>query len=71
MPETVSGKTLCRILRKHGWILVPVRGSRHVLSKEGSENLVVVPVHGNRDLKTGLLRSLLRAAWLEETDLER
>jgi hypothetical protein len=30
---------------------------------------LVIPVHGNRPLKVGLLRSLMKIAGLEESDL--
>jgi predicted RNA binding protein YcfA (HicA-like mRNA interferase family) len=30
---------------------------------------LVIPIHGNRPLKTGLLRSLMKIAGLEERDL--
>jgi predicted RNA binding protein YcfA (HicA-like mRNA interferase family) len=30
---------------------------------------LVIPIHGNRPLKTGLLRSLMKIAGLEEGDL--
>jgi predicted RNA binding protein YcfA (HicA-like mRNA interferase family) len=46
-----------------------VRGSHHYLRLPGSIRLVVVPVHGNRDLPTGTLRTILRQAGLTADEL--
>ncbi|MGH2820275.1 MAG: type II toxin-antitoxin system HicA family toxin, partial [Actinomycetota bacterium] len=49
----VSGRRLVRVLERGGFEVVHVRGSHHYLRREGEGVLVVVPVHGNRDLPTG------------------
>jgi len=46
-----------------------VRGSHHYLRRPDGEGLVVVPVHGNRDLPTGTLSAILRQADLTAEDL--
>ncbi|MGH3865886.1 MAG: type II toxin-antitoxin system HicA family toxin [Pseudonocardiaceae bacterium] len=46
-----------------------VRGSHHYLRRPGGTRLVVVPVHGNRDLPTGTLRAILRQAELTADEL--
>jgi len=46
-----------------------VRGSHHCYVKEGRTDLLVVPVHGNSDLKVGLQRRLMKQAGLLEEDL--
>lgn len=43
-----------------------INGSHHVFGKPGVELRIVVPVHGNKPLKTGLLRHLLKLAGLVE-----
>jgi predicted RNA binding protein YcfA (HicA-like mRNA interferase family) len=35
----------------------------------GRRERIVIPIHGNRTLKTGLLRSLMKIAELTEADL--
>ncbi|HYW05643.1 MAG TPA: type II toxin-antitoxin system HicA family toxin [Longimicrobium sp.] len=67
--RSVSGKALCRILEQTGWSLLRVNGSHHIYGRPGDPARISVPVHGNQDLKVGLLRHLLRAAGLSETDL--
>jgi len=67
--KQVSGKAFVRILQKHGWVLDRIRGSHHVFTKEGSPERIVIPVHGNRPLKIGLLKSQMKIAGLKEADL--
>ena len=62
----MSGKELARLLEKNGWHLFRVRGSHHIYGKPGSEVRISVPIHGNRQLKTGLLKHLLKSAGLVE-----
>ena len=62
--KNISGKKLCKILEKNGWNLVRISGSHHVYIKEGEEIKIVVPVHGNKELKTGLLKAILKSAGL-------
>jgi len=46
-----------------------VRGNHHYLRKPGVARIVSVPVHGNRDLPAGTLRSILRLAGLTAEEL--
>jgi predicted RNA binding protein YcfA (HicA-like mRNA interferase family) len=67
--KALSGKRLCALLEAHGWTLRRVHGSHHIYGKPGSEVRLSVPVHGNRDLKSGLQRRLLRMAGISEENL--
>jgi predicted RNA binding protein YcfA (HicA-like mRNA interferase family) len=49
---------MCRFLERQGFELLRVRGSHHFYSRE--ELRTTIPVHGNRPLKIGTLRSILR-----------
>ena len=62
--KNISGKKLCKILEENGWMLMRVKGSHHVYLKEGEDMRIVVPVHGNKEIKTGLLKSILKSAGL-------
>lgn len=61
---TASGRAVVRALQRAGFEESHVRGSHHYLRRDDVPGLVVVPVHGNRDLPTGTLRSILRQAGL-------
>jgi predicted RNA binding protein YcfA (HicA-like mRNA interferase family) len=67
--KSVSGKALCKIVESYSWELSRVTGSHHIYTKEGFAAILSIPVHGNRDLPTGTLRSILKDAELTEADL--
>jgi predicted RNA binding protein YcfA (HicA-like mRNA interferase family) len=67
--KAVSGKHLCRILKRNGWYLDRVTSSHHIYKKAGHPAALSVPVHGNKTLKTGLQRGLMKQAGLNEDDL--
>ena len=54
----LSGKEMLRFLEREGFALIRVRGSHHLLRRGGTTT--IVPIHGNRSLKTGTLRKILR-----------
>jgi len=60
---------MCRILEKHDWVLLRIRGSHHAFVKDGNPNTVIVPVHGNKDLKRGTQHGIMKDAGLEDSDL--
>lgn len=64
--KSYSGKELLALLERHGWKLLRINGSHHILGKPGSIVRLSVPVHGNKPLKSGLLRHLLKMAGLEQ-----
>jgi predicted RNA binding protein YcfA (HicA-like mRNA interferase family) len=66
-----TGKDVLQALLRGGYALTHTRGSHHYLRKPGVAALVVVPVHGNRDLPTGTLASILRQAGLSADELSR
>jgi predicted RNA binding protein YcfA (HicA-like mRNA interferase family) len=67
--KQVSGKELGRVIERRGWLLARISGSHHIYTMAGRRERIVVPVHGSKPLKIGLLRSLMKIADLEETDL--
>ena len=62
--KNITGKQLCKILIKNGWILLRISGSHHVFCKDGEEARIVVPVHANKPIKIGLLNAILKTAGL-------
>lgn len=56
----MTGKEVVAKLKAAGWVLDRVHGSHHILTKTG--RAVPVPVHGSRDLGTGLLSAIERQA---------
>jgi predicted RNA binding protein YcfA (HicA-like mRNA interferase family) len=68
--KSVSGKELARAAERQGWQLLRVHGSHHIYGKFGSVVRLSIPIHGNRPLKVGLLKHLLKLAGLQESDLD-
>lgn len=68
--KSISGKEFAKILEKNGWRLLRVNGSHHIDCKPGQTTRISVPIHGNKDLKLGLLRYLMKQASLSEDDLK-
>ncbi len=67
--KPVSGKRMCRILEKHGWTLIRIKSSHHAFRKTGHLNTIIVPVHGNKDLRTGTQHGIMKDAGLTDRDL--
>jgi predicted RNA binding protein YcfA (HicA-like mRNA interferase family) len=68
--KSVSGKTVAKILERRGWQLIRIQGSHHIYGKPGEVTRISVPIHGNKDLKSGLLRHFMKQAGLSENDLQ-
>jgi predicted RNA binding protein YcfA (HicA-like mRNA interferase family) len=67
--KAISGKRLGRLLEQRGWTLARISGSHHIYTKTGSEVRITVPIHGNKSLKAGLQRHLMKLAGIAESDL--
>ncbi len=67
--KSVSGKELASLVEQHGWNLLRIHGSHHIYGKRGSIVRLSIPVHGNKPIKLGLLKHLLKMAGLSESDL--
>jgi predicted RNA binding protein YcfA (HicA-like mRNA interferase family) len=64
MPElpTISGLEAISVFERFGFYVDRIRGSHHIMKREGHPHILTVPVHGNKPLKRGTLRGLVRAA---------
>ena len=60
--KAYSGKDLVRLLQQDGWRVERIQGSHHIMTKPGREETLSVPVHGNRALKMGLAKGILKTA---------
>lgn len=67
--KAISGKQFARVLQSKGWRLVRINGSHHVYMCEGSSARISLPIHGNTDLKIGLLKNFMKIADISENDL--
>jgi predicted RNA binding protein YcfA (HicA-like mRNA interferase family) len=67
--KAVSGKRMAKLAIEGGWRLGRVQGSHHVFIKDGRMERVVIPIHGNKSLKIGLQRALMKLIPIKEDDL--
>ena len=55
----LSGREVLSALTKAGYVQVRVQGSHHLVRK-GTEPAVTIPIHGNKSLKRGTLRGIIK-----------
>lgn len=60
----ITGSDAIKAFSRAGFSLERIASSHHILKKSQHPFLLTVPVHGNKTLKAGLLRSLIRASGL-------
>ncbi len=61
----MNGRELIKLLEQNGWQLVRIKGSHHVMKKEGIERQVSVPVHKGKDIPKGTCKQILKKAGLK------
>jgi predicted RNA binding protein YcfA (HicA-like mRNA interferase family) len=67
--RTIPGREFARMVERRGWQLLRIAGSHHIYGKAGSIVRLSIPIHGNRPLKTGLLRHLAKLAEIADEEL--
>ena len=67
--KSVSGRDFARLIERRGWTLLRVNCSHHIYVKSGSVVRLSIPIHGNKPLKTGLLRHLAKLADILDEEL--
>jgi predicted RNA binding protein YcfA (HicA-like mRNA interferase family) len=56
---------MLRALERAGFFVARTRGSHRIMAhRDDSSRYAIVPVHGNKDLKPGTLRNILKQAGL-------
>ena len=64
-----SPKHLIKILEQKGFLLKRVSGSHHVYFHPQLKKIVIVPVHGNKDIPTGTFFSILKQAGISKDEI--
>jgi len=70
-PGSVSGKQLCRILEKDGYVFVRQTGSHRIYQKNSEDGNITIPipVHSNKPLKKGTFHAILKKAGISRERL--
>jgi len=66
----LSGKEVCAILAKHGFMEVHRRGSHVVMQKKLKESTITVPVPDHPEVRIGTLQSIIRQSGLARSEFE-
>ena len=65
-----SGKQICAILARHGFVEVRRRGSHVVMQKKLPDTTITVPVPNHPELKVGTLQSIIRQSSVPRSEFE-
>ena len=68
--RTLSGKDICVILSKHGFIKVRQKGNHVIMQKLTEDSTITVPVPMHKEIKIGTLHSIIRQSELTKRDFE-
>jgi predicted RNA binding protein YcfA (HicA-like mRNA interferase family) len=60
----VSGPEAVAAFGRAGFVMDRIKGSHHIMVREGWPKVLSVPVHGNKAIAKGTLRGLIRDAGL-------
>ncbi len=66
----LSGREVCAILSRHGFVEARQRGSHVVMQKRTDEGTVTVPVPLHPEMRIGTLHSIIRQSGLPRTEFE-
>ncbi|MHB8471769.1 MAG: type II toxin-antitoxin system HicA family toxin [Gammaproteobacteria bacterium] len=68
--RVLSGKQVCAILMRHGFLEVRQRGSHIVMQKRVPDTTITVPVPNHAELRIGTLRSIIRQSGVPRSEFE-
>jgi len=68
--RVLSGREVCKILNRHGFVEVRRRGSHVVMQKSSEESTITVPIPEHKERKLGTLRSILRQSGIDRKEFE-
>jgi predicted RNA binding protein YcfA (HicA-like mRNA interferase family) len=63
-----SPKHLIKLLEAHGFVFKRAKGSHQIYYNSIANNTVVVPVHGDKDIKKGTFLAILKQAGIEKRE---
>ncbi|WP_420444658.1 type II toxin-antitoxin system HicA family toxin [Candidatus Poriferisodalis sp.] len=69
--RVLSGREVCRILARHGYVEVRRRGSHVAMQKIEDDSTVTVPVPMHQELRIGTLLSIVRQSGLSRQVFEQ
>jgi predicted RNA binding protein YcfA (HicA-like mRNA interferase family) len=64
-----SPNYLIKILKENGFIFKRAKGSHQIFYNPLTNKTIVVPVHGNKDIKKGTFLAILKQAGIDKNNL--
>ena len=68
--RVLSGREVCRILQRHGFVEVRQRGSHIAMQRRTDSGSVTVPIPDHRELAIGTLQSIIRQSGVPRAEFE-
>jgi predicted RNA binding protein YcfA (HicA-like mRNA interferase family) len=68
--RVLSGKEVCKIMSKHGFIEVRRKGSHIIMQKKEGNTTITVPVPDHEELRIGTLSGIIRQSGLPRSLFE-
>jgi predicted RNA binding protein YcfA (HicA-like mRNA interferase family) len=68
--RVLSGRQVCSILMRHGFVEVRQRGSHILMQKRLADTTRTVPVPDPAELRMGTLQSIIRQSGVPRTEFE-
>ena len=65
----VSGKRLAQVAKENGWVFCSQEGSHAKFRDPISGRSIIIPIHGNHDLRIGLQHYLMKVLDITDDDL--
>ena len=66
----LSGRAVCDILSRHGFVEKRQRGSHVVMQKQADDSTITVPVLLHDELRIGTLLSIIRQSGISRSEFE-
>lgn len=66
----LSGKQVCEILSRNGFVEIRQRGSHVVMQKKLPDTTITVPVPNHSELRIGTLQSIIRQSGISKSEFE-
>lgn len=68
--RVLSGREVCAILIRHGFVQVRQKGSHIVMQKRQLNGTITVPVPDHPELRIGTLQSIIRQSGVAKSEFE-
>ena len=66
----ISGREVCLVLERHGFIEVRQKGSHIVMQKKLLQGTITVPVPNHNEIKIGTFQSIIRQSKIPRSEFE-